>query len=186
MKHHRKANSRDNLSIIALAIAAAMFTLPIQTWSATLSSKMPLTLHGIGPIHIGMKLTDAEKAIGDKLPSEYISEDKVCGYAAPQRGPKGISFMLNQDRIVRIDIDNRAFKTERGARIGDTEERIKALYPGASVVGHKYDPEGHYIEVAPSNRSDRGYLLLFETDGKRVTTFRSGRTEEVGLVEHCF
>ena len=48
---------------------------------------------------------------------------------------------------------------------------------------HKYVEAGHYLIV--SSPSDTTRQLVFETDGKRVTSYRVGRTPEVRWVEGC-
>ncbi len=64
-----------------------------------------------------------------------------------------------------------------------TEAEILRLFPGdVEVTGHKYDPTGHYLTVYP--RSPR--QVVFETDGRVVTTYRVGKMPEVGFVERCF
>jgi len=88
-----------------------------------------------------------------------------------------------------VDIEDKsAITTLSGAKIGDTEARIKALYPGQIKVSpHKYtgDSGGHYLTFVPKDKSDRFYRLIFETDGKQVTNFRSGKLPEVEYVEGC-
>jgi hypothetical protein len=73
--------------------------------------------------------------------------------------------------------------TAAGARIGDTEARIKSLYEGrVTTTPHKYVKGGHYLTVTPA---DTSYRIVFETNGKKVTSFRSGRVPEVEQVEGC-
>lgn len=73
-----------------------------------------------------------------------------------------------------------------GAKIGDTEARIKSLYPGQiEVTPHKYLSNGHYLTFVPKNSQDQANRLIFETDGSRVTAFRSGKLPEVSWVEGC-
>ncbi len=86
-------------------------------------------------------------------------------------------------RIARIDINSKEYATDRGAKIGDTEARIKRLYKGKyKVYEHKYVDDAHYIEVMMKGGK---YNIIFETDGKRVVTYRVGRPEQVGYVEGC-
>ena len=67
-------------------------------------------------------------------------------------------------------------------RASATEARIKQLYPGVATTPHKYVAGGHYLTVTGSDPANR---IVFETDGSKVTTFRSGRTPEVENVEGC-
>ena len=59
-----------------------------------------------------------------------------------------------------------------------------ALYGGrVKSEPHKYVRGGHYL-VVPSP-ADSDAQLVFETDGKRVTSYRVGRLPEVRWVEGC-
>jgi hypothetical protein len=74
--------------------------------------------------------------------------------------------------------------TAEGARVGDSEARIKEIYGDrVTVQPHKYLPNGHYLVVAAAG--DAANRIVFETDGKVVTTYRAGRRPEVENVEGC-
>lgn len=95
--------------------------------------------------------------------------------------------MITGGRVARIDVwQNRQITTLSGAKIGDSEARIKALYPGQIQVSlHQYVRGGHYLTFVPRDKSDRNYRVVFETDGKTVTRFRAGKLPEVEYVEGC-
>lgn len=148
-------------------------------------SDLALTEDGLGQIQVGMPLTEA---VNMGLLSENPNMKSECHYVFPAVGtgiPEGVSVMIVRGEIARIDVDTGAVMTEEGARIGDTEERIKSIY-GADlkVEPHKYIDRGHYLTVLGDSAS-AGRALVFETDGQRVTMFRGGRLPEVGWVEAC-
>lgn len=153
-------------------------------WKKTnLSTNSRATFYGFGPVRAGMTLMEARAAIGGDL--DY--DPNWSCYAYPRQGPGGVSFMVSDDkRISRVDIDSCRLSTDRGAKIGDTESKIRHIYPNIETSGHQYDEKGHYMFVSPNNAKDDKYLLLFETDGRHVTTFRSGLVSGVRLVEGCF
>ena len=92
--------------------------------------------------------------------------------------------MLENNKVARIEVRNGSTATSTGARIGDTEARIKSLYPGrVTVTPHKYLPNGHYLTVTPADGSAN--RIVFETDGKVVTNYRTGEMPAVGYVERC-
>lgn len=95
--------------------------------------------------------------------------------------------MFAGGRVVRIDVFASGVRTSSGARIGATEEKIKQLYPGRITTEPDfYNPEmGHYLNYTPSDASERGYGMVFETDGKTVTHFRTGTIAAIALVEGC-
>lgn len=63
-----------------------------------------------------------------------------------------------------------------------TEEEVKRLYPQAAVERHPYDDAGHYLRLMSC---DRQYGMVFETNGRVVTSFRSGKLGPVGYIEGC-
>ena len=133
---------------------------------------------GIGPVRIGMTVAEAGQALQDVLVG--VNQASGCYFVRPSRGLSGISFMVADGRIVRVDVENPSIATVTGARVGDSEERIKRLYPQVEIAPHKYT-NGHYLTVLPGGN----YRIIFETDGLKVTRYRAGRLPEVGWVEGC-
>ena len=94
--------------------------------------------------------------------------------------------MIENGHIVRVDVKEGVVSTAAGARIGDTEARIHTLYGSrVSTELHHYDEAGHYLVVTAANPTDSAFRLVFETDGKRVTSFRGGLRPAVHYVEGC-
>lgn len=142
-----------------------------------------ITPNSFGPLRVGMTVAQAASAMGGGFaaPSGY---DGGCGYARLTKAPAGLAVMLEGGKIARFEVRNGGIKTAEGAGIGDTEARIKSLY-GATVAStpHKYVQGGHYLTVTPSAGSSN--RIVFETDGSKVTEYRSGKTPEVEQVERC-
>ena len=106
-------------------------------------------------------------------------------YATADSLPAGVRVMVEQQRVARIDVFEGAVQTAKGARIGDSEERIKRLYPNQVTVSpHKYT-DGHYLTVVPTEAADSAYRIVFETDGRRVLRYRAGTRPQVEYVEGC-
>jgi hypothetical protein len=165
---------------IITTLLAASFPSNAQSKRA---QKFTVSHDGFGPVKIGMTLSQASKALGVRVTRDAGYEGDKCYYASPKGGFKNIAFMMSGRHIVRIDIDSKDYATDRGAKIGDSEARIKRLYKGEyKVYPHKYVDEGHYIEI--EMRSGK-YSIIFETDGKAVGRYRVGRPEQVGYVEGC-
>lgn len=78
--------------------------------------------------------------------------------------------------------------TISGAKIGDTIEKIKSIYPQQIKIepGHY---GGKYLIYEPQDPAYKDYLLLFETDANDevvVRHFRAGYVHDVKyLVEGC-
>lgn len=136
---------------------------------------------GVPPLTIGMSEAEARKALG--LPASSSAPAEECRYL-DTKGRSRVYAMLIRDTVVRLDVRDSTIATPAGARIGDTESRVLELYRGqVSTKPHKYVSGGHYLIV--KSPSDTTRQLVFETDGKRVTSYRVGRTPEVQWVEGC-
>lgn len=140
---------------------------------------------GVGPLHIGMKLSDARTATGDKISAPPAADTAVCGFARWSAGPAGVRLMTAKGRIVRVDVDSGSTTTAEGARIGDTEARINTLYAGRVVTTPSKYTAGHYLTVKRPPAADSAYRFIFETNGSKVTRYRAGKLPEVGYVEGC-
>jgi hypothetical protein len=86
-RHHRL------LSIAASAFL--MLLLASIPTVAQLSNTAKLALDGIGPIRVGMTITEAERATGIKLiePSQFRATDS-CYHVYPATGSPKIAFMI--------------------------------------------------------------------------------------------
>jgi hypothetical protein len=142
------------------------------------SSQWMVTETGIGPIRIGMTVAEVRQALGSNLIA--MGPISFCYYVKPERGPSGVLFMIADDRIVRVDVSNPSIATTLGARVGDNEGQIKALYSQV-VVSPRKTTSGHYLTAMPAGN----YRIVFETDGSRVTRYWAGRMPEVSWVEGC-
>jgi hypothetical protein len=143
--------------------------------------------NGLGPVLVGMTVAQAEKASGRKFDTDKAGPDgQACLYSKPQ-GLSGVSFMVINGKIARVDVwNNRQITTFRGAKIGDSEARIKQLYGNQiKVERHEYRRNGHYLVFVPKDKADQNFRVVFETDGQKVTQFRSGRLPEVEYIEGC-
>lgn len=149
----------------------------------TLASGWTLTLDGVHGVRIGMRSADVRSALGLAAVAPYAAGQ--CVYIDAASLPRRLYFMTQSDTLVRIDVRDSTVATREGARVGDSESRIKALYGSAvRVEPHKYTgPTGHYLIMTPQDDTTR--LIVFETDGERVTMYRMGRTPEVSYVEGC-
>ncbi|RUT08936.1 hypothetical protein DSM106972_009890 [Dulcicalothrix desertica PCC 7102] len=180
------------MNIKTIAGAAAILTLSsvaAGTAVAQLTQASKVTADGFGGAKVGMTVKKASQATGTRLVSLSGApiESKGCFYVKPQKAPAGVEFMLTDGIISRIDVaKNTKIATASGAKIGDTETRIKSLYPRQiTVTPHKYVQGGHYLTFTPKESKYKNYRIVFETDGKRVTQYRAGRLPEVENVERC-
>ena len=161
---------------IALLLTASPLT-SAQTKRAV--PQYVITFNSFGGVKIGMTVSKASKALGVRLVS---TEQGDCRYFEAKRGFKDIGFMVNDGTIARFDVSERGIATNKGAKVGDSEARIKRLYKGLYKVSKHFYTDGNYIEV---EKKGGKFSIIFETDGKLVTYIRAGRSPEIGYVEGC-
>ena len=150
-----------------------------------LAGKPPqVSYRGIGALRVGMTVPEARNAV----PRFEVSEDALkigCGYATAPELPAGVSVMVENGIVARVEVDTTGIPTPEGALVGDTEQRVKSLYGNRiSVSPHKYT-DGHYLTVRPTFLADSAYRIVFETDGQRVLEYRVGKPPQVDYVEGC-
>ena len=155
---------------------------PVTATDSTSTAAWRLTERGIGPVRVGMTVAEAAAALpGGVAPPET----QECAYVGLSGLPEGVSLMTEAGRIVRVDVDDSSsVATARSARVGWTEARVLALYPGARVQPHKYE-DGHYLVVLPGAPADTTHRIVFETARGVVTRFRAGVVPAVEYVEGC-
>lgn len=148
-------------------------------------SDLALNEDGLGQIQIGMTL---DEAVNMGLLNERPDIKQACDFVFPAVGagiPFGVNVMVVKGKVARIDVDTGTVTTEDGAKIGDSEDRIKSIYGDELKVSpHKFIEGGHYLTLMGDSAS-AGKAMVFETDGKQVTMFRAGRIPEVEWVEGC-
>lgn len=161
---------------------------------AQLTERSKLAIDGIGPIRLGMTVDEASRSAGIRLVRNddgYRDKksERFCAYFEPKGYPKGIHFMLTNRRIARVDISNKRVTTIKGAKIGDSQERIFALDPGQiTSTPHPYGrPPANkkYLIFVPKNTADKNYRMIFDMLDNRVIYFRSGKIPEINYSEGC-
>lgn len=143
-----------------------------------------LRMDGFGPIKMGMTQQQVHGVVGVSVVEETISPDEGCWYLLGQKHLKGVSFMIIDGRVSRIEVDTPQFLTLNGAGVGTTEEQLKQLYGShLQMDPHKYlDDSGHYLT---QRSSDGLYGVRFETKDKTVFRFYAGPWEHLRYVEGC-
>jgi hypothetical protein len=167
----------------------------ISVWATSASGQAQLTersklaINGIGPIRVGMTVSEASRSAGVKLVKALDGSrpDNSCAFFDIQGGPQGISFMTTKDRIVSVYISNERITTISGAKIGDSVAKILKLYPPAQMQTELSGRSQKRFTFIPRDAADRNYRLIFETDTgtNRVKRFRSGQLPEVEYREGC-
>jgi hypothetical protein len=156
--------------------------------SMSAAPEWTITLRGAGAVRVGMTLAQVRRALNDPrahlvgVPGDSL---EACSYLESSAVPEALGIMYLAGHVARVAVHQPGFRTASGAGVGDTEDRIKELYPGRITVGPHPYVSGHYLTYRPTDPADRGYGMIFETDGKKVTSFRAGTEEAVALIEGC-
>jgi len=194
-------------SILSLALAAILL-------AGATTPKPRLTFEGLGPIRIGMTVSQVKK-LGFKLTTSGALDNEEerfsCHYLDSAPAYPGIALMMNEDRLVRIDVSSvdvsqgskpgqklGAWQSLSGARIGMSEQEVRDIYGDwMKKSGHPYlDEAGSYLTLTSS---DGKFAMTFETavkdigaaasesksTPKYVTDFRAGLAGAVGYIEGC-
>ena len=136
---------------------------------------------GIGPVRIGMTLAQLQAALHQKL-TEQESRNDMCYYVTAP-GHDHLSFMIEDGKVVRVDVDAPGILTASGIQVGDSEARASKVYgPALKVTDHKYIDTGHYLTLRSAD-GRRGFR--FETDNGKITMFYAGTYEAIQYVEGC-
>lgn len=162
---------------------------PSSTQTEALSTPVTeadeLRIAGLGPMTIGMHVNDVERATGMEVD---VSSDfsPQCRYGQLVGGPHDLFLMFSRRVLVRIDIGiESAIETDTGIGVGDPISKVQDAY-GDELQSepHPYlGDRGSYLIFDPE--SDDGLLIIFETNRRSVTSFRSGFDEQVRYIEGC-
>lgn len=143
-------------------------------------SNNTLSADAIGKVKFGSKLADVEATLKEKATGPHSSE---CVYVQFAAFPT-VHFMVENGVIMRADIKAGPPKGQpniTGINAGDDVALLKAKYPTATVTRNKYVETGHDIRIAgPANSA-----LIFEDDGKKITSVRGGLEPAVSYSEGC-
>lgn len=148
-----------------------------------------LSVDGIGSIKFGMNNEQVERILHEKTPYNQFANHGCSQFTTPALEPTGISFMIEQKRLTRINVEYYGtdprpltIKTDAGVGLGSTEEDVRKAYPNAVVKDNPADPTWHTI-VAETPDHSRG--LIFETDGKKVKSMRAGENPAIAYANGC-
>lgn len=181
------AAGKDSIAAAAPDLDSAA---PAPTPAPAADTAWAMRMDGMGPLRVGMTFDEARAALGGDL---RMNDDNPqhpegpgrCDYPRSARLPAGVRVMVQEQHLVRVEVDSGMVATAEGARIGDTETRIQQLYPQrVTVEPHKYT-DGHYLVVRGPAAADTAQLLVFETDGRVVQRFHAGQVPQVRWVEGC-
>jgi hypothetical protein len=148
----------------------------------TLGANSSITTVGLDTVNFGMTVFQAEKAAGTPMiPCEPVSE---CYRVTPVEAPEGISFVVHEGTIERVDIASGPITTVSGVGIGTEESRIIELF-GDQIEREPIDDATTNLVFVPTDESDAAFRVIFTISDGVVQTFRSGRIPLVFDANPC-
>src|SRR5579864_3007588 len=134
---------------------------------------------GVGSAKIAMTLAQLSAVLHEKFSMPSEKSDQGCFYVSP-RGRRHISFMIEDGRLVRVDVDAPGISTSSGIQVGDSEAHAREVYGSKiEVTDHKYIDTGHYLTA---RSADGRYGVRFETDKGKITMFYAGTYDAIQYV----
>lgn len=172
--HRLKVLAVLPLAIIA-SIALASIALATESWA--------IREDGVGPVKIGMNLSQLNAVLHEKFSMPRSKDDQGCFYVEPAKHPQ-IAFMLEDGRLSRVDVFKPGISTAEGIQVGDSEAHTLQVYgPRLKVEPNAYSgPEGHYLTVRSGNGR---YAIRFETERGKIQAYYAGLFDSVQYIEGC-
>lgn len=137
---------------------------------------------GLGEVTFGMTVAQAQVAAGTDLINCAPTSD--CYRVTPAQGPEGISFLVTESTIERVDIVAGPLTTRSGIGIGSPEDEIMNLF-GDQIETHVNDDSSVDLIFVPQDESDAEFRVIFTIRDGVVETFRSGRIPQVTVQNPC-
>lgn len=160
------------------ALTAAIVAAIAATSASALTTKDRISHAGLGPIKLGMTERQIERAAKRPITLGSHPPGADCGLAALAGKTHGL---FTGRRLRRIYVRTPRFATKEGVRVGSTERRVLAAYPGKlQRRPQKYAPTEDDLIL---RRDDR--KVIFSLAEGRVSEISAGRTPEIDLVEGC-
>ena len=152
----------------------------------TLTDASAISTVGLDKVHFGMTTAEAEQAAGTQLvPGD--AKNPACVLATPAAGPAGVTFLLANGRVERVDLGpGSPIATRSGIKVGSTEAQVKTAYGAQIQVQPRFDGQpGNALVYVPKDDADAKFRLVFLTDGTTVQSYRAGRIPQVLAPTGC-
>jgi hypothetical protein len=109
------------------------------------------------------------------------SDPNACYELLAEEPLQGVSFLVEQGAVGRVDVISEGPKTADGFGVGSTEEAIRTKY-GSAVTSapNKYEPE--VLELTVTQPPGK---IIFEIQDGSVRAWRAGIPPLIDYVERC-
>ncbi|HAV49492.1 MULTISPECIES: hypothetical protein [unclassified Brevundimonas] len=164
--------------------------------TAAATTGVTLTGEGWESLRIGMTRAEIVEALGEDANPNAVGgpDPESCDQFRPERAPESMLLMVQSDRLTRISLtDPSEIMTDKGLRVGDTAERVKAAYGDQAIVTpHKYqDAPAEYVTVWTRSGGEgyiedenaRGIVYEIGSDGTVMAIHAGGPS--IQYIEGC-
>ena len=165
--------SRSLILLLGLTVIAAGISMADDVWV--------VRENGVGPVEIGMKLSQLNTTLSESFAVPPNREDQACFSVSPAKHPS-VTFLIEQNLLARIDVDEPGISTAEGVQVGDSEAHALKAYGRRLEITPRHDTEGHYLTL---RSVDGRYGIKFETEKGKIEAFYAGRAEAIQYVDGC-
>jgi hypothetical protein len=169
------ADGSDADRVVDETTSTASSTTTVGTEDTTTSSSpaipsriltMRLRHDGLGPVRVGMTLSEIEAALGEPLDLASDDPNASCTQHQPSSAG-GIFFVIIDDELSFIHAVGLA--TDAGVGPGSTEAEVKAAYEGDHIATGRNRLAVRQLAVRPSSGEPLATLFLMSTAGNEDT-----------------
>ncbi len=165
---------------------AGLLACSLLAGSTALAGQAPwvITPDGMGPLKIGMTVSEASKVLGTKLTIDPHDSDAVgCSELDIPYMP-GAGMIFENRRLTRVEIFKASrLRTALGIGIGSTEAEVKAKYAPIDDEPQAYDELPAKDLTWWVTKGERG--IRFQTDVKRRVDAIFAGTSAITYLEGC-
>ena len=139
---------------------------------AQLNAGSPVTTVGFGAVTFGLTVAGAQQAAGTAMIA--LGAESDCYRVVAHRGPEGVTFLVHEGTIERVDVDSGPVTTRSGVGIGTAESTITDLF--GDKIQSQPRPDGSTdLIFVPVDPGDRNYRVVFNVVDGAVRSFKSGK-----------
>ena len=156
---------------------------PPAATGPTLGRNSSLSTVGLDTVTFGLTVNQAERQSGhDMINCGPVTD---CYRVIPNGAPVGISFVVDNGTIERVDIvGDSPIETVSGAGIGTTADELDELFgerlERSDLGGGRTD-----VVFVPADENDQDFRVVFTTLDDEVESLRSGRVPLVLEQDAC-
>lgn len=174
--------SRSGVTSTAIAVALVALVASVTGAVSPAAVRAPrLSPEGLGPVHFGMDVDQAEAALGSSV--EVESGINGCSFWKLAGGAQAIAL---DARLAYVLLFERGTRTTRGIEVGDGLTRLRHRYRGQLHSGRSASLGAADLRLfASKHRGNTTYELEFDIVGGRVAIISAGTRHTIETFGEC-